>query len=177
MRHHQPHRHHLRRPTAVAAGLLLTLTATVGATASASAAAPSRPAAAQALVVNARWGGHCTYDRLVFDVKGTVPTVTVRPVTKLIYDPSGKKVPLSGKYFLEVRFSPAAAHNASGQSVYRGPRLTKIGLPVLKGLALTGDFEGVVTFGAAYGAKPVPKTSVLHSPERYVLDVPHAKVC
>jgi hypothetical protein len=178
---HARHRH--PRRAAVAAGILLT--SAVCATIPAS-AAPQRGAAqataprqtpATALVVNARWGGHCTYDRLVIDVKGTIPPVTVKRVQELRYDANGKKVPLPGKYFLEIKLSPAAAHNAAGQSVYQGPRLVKINLPKLKGLALTGDFEGVVTFGTAFSTKPAYHTLKLHSPERFVLDIAHTNRC
>ncbi|MGW0883198.1 AMIN-like domain-containing (lipo)protein [Streptomyces sp. NPDC002671] len=169
--------HHPRR-AAVAAGLLLT--AAVGATIPASAATQTGTTTqtpATALVVNARWGGHCTFDRLVIDVRGSMPKVTVAPVRELRYDASGERVPLPGKHFLQIRLSPAAAHNAAGQSVYRGPRLVKIRLPQLRGLALTGDFEGVVGFGAAFHTKPDYHTFKLHSPERFVLDVRHANSC
>ncbi|MEV5971370.1 hypothetical protein [Streptomyces sp. NPDC051921] len=169
---------HRQTLAATAAGILLA--GGIGATIPAGAAsAPSRttpPATAQ--VVNVRWGGHPTFDRLVIDVRGTMPPVAVKPVKELRYDGSGNKVPLAGKYFLEIRLSPAAAHNESGQSVYKGPRLVRIHLPALKGVALTGDFEGVVTIGAAFHSKPFYKTFVLHSPERFVLDVAHpAPVC
>ncbi|MFE7774922.1 hypothetical protein ACFU5O_13650 [Streptomyces sp. NPDC057445] len=165
------------RLAAVAAGVLLI--AGIGATIPASAAA-TRSAVPQsapppiALVTNARWGGHGCYDRIVIDVRGKLPPVTVKPVKVLRYDGSGKKVPLAGKYFLEIKLSPAAAHNDAGKSVYKGPRLIKIWLPALKGLALTGDFEGVVTFGAAFNTKPAYKSFKLHSPERFVLDVRRA---
>lgn len=130
---------------------------------------PTAPATAP--VTDARWGGHGSFDRIVIDVRGTLPPVTVRPVKVLRYDGTGHKVPLAGKYFLEIKLSPAAAHNDAGRSVYRGPRLIKIYLPTLKGLAQTGDFEGVVTFGAAFDTKPVYKTAKLHAPERFVIDV------
>ncbi|MFF2570534.1 hypothetical protein [Streptomyces sp. NPDC058084] len=170
--------YHRQTLATAAAGILLA--GGIGATIPAGAAsAPSRttpPATAQ--VVNVRWGGHPTFDRLVIDVRGTMPPVSVKPVKELRYDGSGNRVPLPGKYFLEIRLSPAAAHNESGQSVYKGPRLIRIHLPALKGVALTGDFEGVVTVGAAFTAKPVYKTFVLHSPERFVLDIAHsARVC
>ncbi|MFJ3176633.1 hypothetical protein ACIPJK_38665 [Streptomyces roseus] len=129
------------------------------------------------LVIDARWGGHCTYDRLVIDLEGYVPTVTVTPVTKLIYDGSGKRVPLRGEYFLEVRLRPAAGHNEAGQNVYRGPKLIQIYLPKLKGMAMIGDFEGYVTFGAAFDTKPSYKAFTLHGPERFALDIAHPKVC
>ncbi|GGT17001.1 hypothetical protein GCM10014713_07440 [Streptomyces purpureus] len=168
---------HRQRFAAFAAGILLT--AGIGATIPASAspsAAPASPGAAQpatALVTNARWGGHASFDRLVIDVKGTVPPVTVKPVKVLTYDGSGNKVPLAGRYFLEIKLSPAAAHDDSGRSVYQGPRLLKVWLPTLKGVAMTGDFEGVVTFGAAFDTKPVYKAYTLHGPERFVLDIRH----
>lgn len=168
---------HRQGLAAAAAGILLA--AGIGATIPATASAPQSPATvpSTALVVNARWGGHGSFDRLVIDVKGKMPPVTVKPVKVLRYDGSGNKVPLAGKYFLEIKLSPAAAHNDAGQSVYKGPRLLKIHLPVLKGLAFTGDFEGVVTFGTAFQVKPVYKTFTLHSPERFVLDVRHPHGC
>ncbi|MFE2558060.1 hypothetical protein ACFXGT_18955 [Streptomyces sp. NPDC059352] len=169
------HRHTL---AAAAAGMLLV--AGIGATIPAGASsAPARastpPTIAQ--VVNARWGGHATFDRIVIDVRGAVPPVTVRQVSALHYDGSGQRVPLAGKYFLEIGLSPAAAHDDAGRSVYQGPRLLKIYLPTLKGIALTGDFEGVVTIGAAFDTKPAYKTFRLHSPERLVVDVAHPVGC
>jgi hypothetical protein len=170
--------HHRHTLAAVAAGVLSI--AGIGATIPADATTtPSRSTTAQAtaLVVNARWGGHATFDRLVIDLRGAVPSVTVRQVPALHQDGSGQKVPLAGKYFLEIRLSPAAAHDDAGRSVYQGPRLLKIHLPVLKGVALTGDFEGVVTIGAAFDTKPVPKAFRLHGPERFVVDVAHPVGC
>jgi hypothetical protein len=166
--------HHQSRLAAAAAAILLT--AGIGSTIPASAsqsAAPSQ-APATALVTNARWGGHSSFDRIVIDIRGKVPPVTVQAVKQLHYDGLGTKVPLAGKHFLEIRLSPAAAHDDNGRSVYKGPQLTKIWLPSLKGLALTGDFEGVVTLGAAFNTKPTYTTRVLHSPERFVLDIRHA---
>lgn len=48
---------------------------------------------------------------------------------------------------------------------------------MLKGVALTGDFEGVVTIGAAFDTKPVPKAFRLHGPERFVVDIAHPVSC
>ncbi|MFE7516628.1 hypothetical protein ACFU8I_36165 [Streptomyces sp. NPDC057540] len=170
--------HHRHTLAAVAAGILLT--AGIGATVPAGAAgapAPRSSTPATALVVDARWGGHTTFDRLVIDVRGKLPPVTVHQVRSLHYDASGKKVPLPGKYFLEIRLSPAAAHDAAGRSVFHGPRLVRIPLPALKGVALTGDFEGVVTVGAAFDTKPAFKTLRLHAPERFVVDIAHPVGC
>ncbi|MFI8823648.1 hypothetical protein [Streptomyces sp. NPDC053431] len=164
---------HRQTLAATAAGILLA--GGIGATIPAGATtAPSRTTApTTAQVVDVRWGGHRTFDRLVIDVRGTMPPVSVKPVKELRYDGSGNRVPLAGKFFLEIKLSPAAAHNEAGQSVYKGPRLVRIHLPALRGVALTGDFEGVVTIGAAFQNKPHYRTFVLHSPERFVLDVAH----
>ncbi|KPI17993.1 hypothetical protein OV450_7957 [Actinobacteria bacterium OV450] len=169
---------HLRRRQITALGAGMLLAAGVSLATPVSAAAANGSALTQTpLVVNARWGGHCKYDRLVIDLKGYIPQVTVTPVAKLVYDGSGKPVPLAGKYFLEVRLHPAAGHNDAGQNVYKGPKLTKIYLSKLKGLALTGDYEGYVTFGAAFNTKPSYKSFTLHGPERFVLDIAHPNLC
>ncbi|MFI0960912.1 hypothetical protein ACH4S8_05785 [Streptomyces sp. NPDC021080] len=169
--------HHHSSRAAVIAGLVLTA---VGATIPASAITQTKAAAtptSPARVVNARWGGHCTYDRLVIDIKGGTPSVGVSRVSSLHYDPSGRKVPLAGNYFLSIRLSPAVAHNSAGTSIYSGPRLATVPLYKLKGLALTGDFEGVVSFGTAFKTKPTWKVTKLHSPERVVVDFAHVNRC
>ncbi|MFB7512570.1 hypothetical protein [Streptomyces sp. NPDC056144] len=166
--------HHRHALAAVTAGILLT--AGVGVTIPAGAAhAPTRSASPPTTtqVVNVRWGGHSTFDRLVVDVRGAMPPVTVRQVGDLSYDGSGQRVPLAGRYFLSITLSPAAAHDEDGRNVYQGPSLLKTRLPALKGVALTGDFEGVVSIGAAFDTKPVYKTFRLHSPERLVVDIAH----
>ncbi|MEU6864345.1 hypothetical protein ABZ924_13890 [Streptomyces sp. NPDC046876] len=174
---------HLRRrqTVALATGALLTAGITLAAPAS-TAAVPAAAGAVHAgaptpLVVNARWAGHCSYDRIVIDLRGRVPDVTVTRVPKLVHDGSGKPVPLAGKYFLQIRLHPAAAHLEDGRSSYRGPTLVRTHLTALRGLALTGDFEGYVTFGAAFDTKPSFTSFKLHSPERFVLDVAHRNVC
>ncbi|XLF69933.1 hypothetical protein ACE1OC_12845 [Streptomyces sp. DSM 116496] len=168
-----------RQATALGLGALLATMLAFAAPASAAAttAASTTTATQTPLVVNARWGGHCTYDRVVIDLQGYVPGVTVTPVTKLVYDGSGKPVPLAGRYFLEIRLHPAAGHDDAGNNVYRGPKLLKIYLPKLKGIALTGDYEGYVTFGAAFDTKPAYTSFKLHAPERFVLDIAHPNVC
>ncbi|WP_405488622.1 hypothetical protein [Streptomyces sp. NBC_00096] len=169
-----------RQATALGAGALLAATLAFAAPASAataSASAPTASASATPLVVNARWGGHCTYDRVVVDLQGYVPAVTVTPVAHLVYDGSGKPVPLAGRYFLEIRLHPAAGHDEAGHNVYLGPKLLRTYLPKLKGIALTGDYEGYVTFGAAFDTQPAYTSSTLHSPERFVLDIAHPNVC
>ncbi|WP_432215525.1 AMIN-like domain-containing (lipo)protein [Streptomyces subrutilus] len=167
----------LRQLVALASGALLAACLSFAAPASAATPSAATASATQTqtpLVVNARWAGHATYDRIVIDLQGYVPGATVTPVAQLIYDGSGQPVPLAGKHFLEIRLNPAAAHDDAGNNVYRGPKLQKIGLTKLKGIAMTGDYEGYVTFGAAFDTVPYYRVYTLHSPERLVVDVSHA---
>lgn len=166
--------HNRLRLTAAAASTLLAAGA-IGSTAAF--ATPAAPAPRTSLVTNARIAGHCAFDRIVIDVRGSLPATTVKRVAVLRYDASGKRVPLPGRHFLEIKLSPAAAHNDAGRNVYRGPRLTKPNLPKLKGFALTGDFEGVVSFGASFNSRPDYSTKRLHHPERFVLDIAHRNTC
>ncbi|MFE5555104.1 hypothetical protein [Streptomyces sp. NPDC056544] len=163
----------LRQFAALATGALLAACLSFAAPASAATTVATAAQAQTPLVVNARWAGHPTYDRIVIDLQGYGPAVTVTPVPHLVYDGSGKPVPLPGKYFLEIRLHPAAAHDDAGQSVYHGPKLQKINLSKLKGIALTGDYEGYVTFGAAFDTLPYYRAFPLHSPERFVVDIAH----
>ncbi|MFB7170451.1 hypothetical protein ACFCYM_06420 [Streptomyces sp. NPDC056254] len=165
----------IRQFVALTTGALLAACLSFAAPASAStlSAATAATQAPTPLVVNARWGGHATFDRIVIDLQGYTPTVTVTPVAQLVYDGSGKPVPLAGKHFLEIRLNPAAAHDDAGGSVYQGPKLQKIYLSKLKGLAMTGDYEGYVTFGAAFDTVPYYRAYSLHSPERFVVDIVH----
>ena len=173
----------LRRPAAAAiAGLLLAATATAGSASAATLTASDsvRPsttpaavpaAAAAASVVNARFGVHPGYTRIVLDVKGKLPGVKVTRVSKLVYDASGKPVPLHGAYYLRITLTPAVEHNAKGASVYHGPKLTTLRLPHMKGFALIGDFEGVVSFGAALSDRGPIHVFTLTGPNRIVIDV------
>ncbi|WP_184791666.1 AMIN-like domain-containing (lipo)protein [Streptomyces sp. 3211] len=163
----------LRQSVALATGALLAACLSLAAPASASSLTATKAQAQTPLVVNARWAGHPSYDRIVIDIQGSAPTVTVTPVNQLFYDGSGKPVPLPGKYFLEIRLNPAAAHNEAGGNVYQGPKLQKINLSKLKGIALTGDYEGYVTFGAAFDTLPYYRAFALHAPERFVVDIAH----
>jgi hypothetical protein len=162
-----------------------TLTAATAALATAIVSAPAglaqpdsdsavvRHVAAPGRIVNLRVGEHTHFDRVVVDVRGTVPGYSLRYVHRLRYDGSGERVPLHGRRFLALSLTPATAHRADGTSVYRGPQLQQYSMPVLRGVAFTGDFEGVVSFGIALRRHVAYDVSVLHSPNRIVIDLHH----
>jgi hypothetical protein len=122
-------------------------------------------------VVDLRVGEHQRFDRVVIDLHGAVPGYTVRYVRKLTYDASGKPVHLKGKRFIAVALTPAKAHNARGHNVYRGPELQQYRMPSLRGVAFTGDFEAVVSFGLALRHRD--EFRVIELPGRLVIDLHH----
>ncbi len=128
------------------------------------------------LVLDMRLGRHRTYDRVVVDLSGPLTGYRVGYVDKLTHDGSGAPVPLSGKAFLAISVSPANAHafvDEHALNVYSGPRLTRPGLPTVKGAAMSGDFEAVVSFGLALDHKAGFRVFTLTNPSRLVVDVAH----
>ena len=57
--------------------------------------------------------------------------------------------------------------------MYDGPRLRQLGLPTLRGFALTGDFEGVVSFGFSTDRRAGYRIFTLTNPSRVVIDFRH----
>jgi len=86
----------------------------------------------------------CGYDRMVLDVSGQLPGYTIRYADRVVADPSGKVLTVPGSRFLLITLRPTQAHRASGQSTLSTAPV-HLGMPVLAGYTLAGDFEGVVT--------------------------------
>lgn len=124
-------------------------------------------------IVDLRVGEHPTYDRVVIDMSGAVTGYDVRYVAGLHYDPSGEQVPLRGARFIQITLKPATAHDAQGNSIYRGQRLAQYTLPALRGTALIGDYEGVVSFGVSLSRLTTFRVFELHAPDRLVIDLHH----
>jgi hypothetical protein len=75
---------------------------------------------------------------------GGVPGYFVSFVRKIRQDASGRAVSVPGSRHLEIRFSPAAGHTATGRlTLPATPQAA--GYPMLRGYALAGDFEGDLT--------------------------------
>ncbi len=127
----------------------------------------------QPKIVGLRVAEHRRFDRIVIDVQGRRPSFTVRYVDQLNYDGSGDAVPLNGRRKLALALNPARAHDDMGHNVYKGPRLRQYGLPMLRGVAFTGDFEGVVSFGFTARRKNGYRIFTLTNPSRVVIDLRH----
>lgn len=156
------------RTFAVLLCTLLTVAAAIPA-ASAAQPAPSIPE-----LTGIRVGRHADFDRVVLDLRGGRPEFFVHQVPQLIADPSGMPVSVPGNYFLEVRLSPAAAHDLNGNSTYTGSRnFPTPSLTNVRGVAITGDFEAQLTVGLGSTNDRWHRVSLLDAPTRVVIDIGH----
>ncbi len=137
------------------------------------AAASSTPgptgAPAQAVPSDVRVGQHPDYDRIVFEYSGTtLPGLSIEQVSPpFTLDPSGLPLTVNGSSFLRIRLDPVA-------QVYAGSTSFAVGYPYLKDLERQGDYEGVQTWIAGFGAPVCVRVFTLSSPTRLVIDVQHA---
>lgn len=121
-----------------------------------------------------RTGAHADYDRIVFELAGdTRPGVKVsyvdRPVRRCGSD---EVVALPGDGWLEIRLEPAQAHDEAGEATVQD-RARTLSLPVMKGLAVTCDFEGVLTTVVGVRSPNPYRVRTLEGPGRVVVDVRH----
>ena len=133
----------------------------------------SNPKAVTPKVVNLRYAKHATFDRVVIDVRGRRPGYRTSFPKKLTYDPSGKPIPLAGRYKMSVVLRPAYTYSPNtGKNLYTGPKLVRPGFPSLRGIALAGSFEGVTTF-AFTSRHQTYRIFTLTHPSRVVIDWKH----
>jgi len=107
------------------------------------------------------------YDRIVFDIRGALPGYSVRYVSQVRADPSDRPVAVPGRRLLLVVFTPAQAHHNSGNATVSG--IHSLNLSMMRGYAVTGDFEGYVSI--AIGLDDVVGYRVGELPGRIYLDV------
>jgi hypothetical protein len=123
-------------------------------------------------VVDLRVARHDGFDRAVVDLRGHRPGYQTFFVDKLFYDPSAQPVPLKGKHKMYLVLRPAGAYANDGDYLYAGPQLVRPGLPALKGIALTGSWEGDMSFGFTSRTRPY-RVFTLTDPTRVVIDFKH----
>jgi hypothetical protein len=123
-----------------------------------------------AVLEHVRVGSHSTFDRVVFEFRGGTPAWSARYVPRVIHDGSGLPVPLPGTAFLHVVFQNTKIDRASAGAapITRTPRFRS-----LVQLKESGDFEGVVSFGAGLRRKVGFRGFRMTSPGRVVIDIAH----
>ena len=108
-------------------------------------------------------------DRVVFTFQGAKPGYRVRYVPR-VTTPDGRRLPLHGRAFLEVRFDPARAHDPAGRLTFPTGTLTP-GAAVVREVRFAGDFEGRVWFGIGLAGRGGFRVADLGGPTRVVIDV------
>lgn len=107
-----------------------------------------------------RTAKHSDHDSVEFEFGGTLPPpVTHQYEDEVRFDPSDQLVPLQGKAFLRVVFQGASLDNTAyendpaKQVKYLGATRIAPGLPMVKELAVAGNFENVLSFGIGLDRK------------------------
>jgi hypothetical protein len=108
------------------------------------------------------------YDRVVFEFSGPVPLIQAQYVRSLVGAGSGLPVAISGNAILELTMRMAQAHNEQGQAT--APTRVRLGMPNVKEVASSGDFEGVVSYGIGVARKSEIRVITLAQPSRVVVD-------
>ena len=123
-------------------------------------------------LVAVRCAHHPGFDRVTFEFRGGQPgSRSIRYVSSLTEDASGKPVHLAGGAILQVVFHGLNAHdpdtgNSTVTNSCRSP-----GLPSLKEIAPAGDFEAVVTYGLGVDHRVPFKVLELSNPPRLAIDL------
>lgn len=123
-------------------------------------------------VLDLRFAAHPDFDRVVIDLRGAEPDVRDGRARRFHYEGSGKLVPIRGAAGVWINIV-ASGHTTGGDNLYTGPRIARPGFDTLKALALTGDFEGQVTFAFALRHRADYTVRHLSSPSRLVIDFQH----
>lgn len=123
-----------------------------------------------------RTGKHGSYDRVVFQFSGGLPSVRTERVSTVYDDPKGTPVPLAGKSRLHVVFRGASAYCPQpAHRTWAGPRVLVPSYPQLLMIKPAGDFEGYLSFGIGLAARGGYHVSSLTGPDRVVIDFSHPR--
>jgi hypothetical protein len=97
---------------------------------------------------------HADHDRVVFQFDGRqAPNAYIKYVDRVTRDPSDQPVPLLGNAFVNIAFLDARLdtspieHDPNQARRYAGPTRLTPRYPLLLELAVSGDFEAVLSFG------------------------------
>ena len=125
-----------------------------------------------AKLVGLRAGRHASFDRVVFELDGPIPSYySVRYVPQVRLDGSGDPLPLRGRAFLEVVIR-APTHDQDYQPVLSPTRL-RPNFSALREVNAPGSFEGQTTAGIGLAHRVGFRVLELANPTRIVIDLAH----
>jgi hypothetical protein len=120
-----------------------------------------------------RAASNAGYDRVVFEFRDGVPGHHLEYVDKPVRDcGAGDVKPIEGDGWLEVRMYPAYAHTEEGQPTVPQREL-RPGLPIVREIERTCDFEAVVTWVIGTASPNRYRAFELQAPPRLVVDIDH----
>jgi LPXTG-motif cell wall-anchored protein len=123
-------------------------------------------------LVGLRAGRHATYDRVVFQLDGPIPSYySVRYVPVVRLDGSGQALRLRGTAFLEVVVR-APTHDQDYRPVLTPTRLRQ-DFPAMREVNAPGSFEGQTTAGIGLTQRVGFRVLELTNPTRIVIDLAH----
>lgn len=129
--------------------------------------------AGAALLVDVRAARHPEFDRIVFEFRGDLPSYHIEYIDKPVRQcGSGNAVAIAGDAWLQIRFSPANAHDERGGSTVPMSR-SKPDLTVVKEVAATCDFEAEVEWVAGMAKPNKYRLIELKNPTRLAVDIQH----
>jgi LPXTG-motif cell wall-anchored protein len=130
------------------------------------------PPVGSATLTGLRVGRHASFDRVVFQLDGPIPSYySVRYLPVVYLDGSGDPLQLRGGAFLEVVVR-APTHDQEGRPVLTPTRL-RPDFPALREVKVPGSFEGQTTAGIGVSAKVGFRVLELADPTRIVIDLAH----
>jgi len=123
------------------------------------------------LQTGVRAAAHAGFDRVVFEFEGGVPGYHLEYVDRPVRDcGAGEPRAIAGDGWLEVRMSPANAHTEAGKPTIAEREITP-GLPNVREIERTCDFEAVVTWVIGTGSPNRYRVFELTDPPRLVVDI------
>lgn len=161
----------MRTRVLIAAAVLAALFVTPAATAMPTATV-TPPDTRPVQVLGLRYATHPDFDRVVIDLRGPGPTVRDGRARRFHYEGSGRPVPIRGRAGVWISLT-ASGHDTAGHNLYTGPRVARPRFDTLTALAITGDFEGQVTFAFALRYRADYTVRHLTGPSRLVIDFQH----
>lgn len=126
-----------------------------------------------AYLMRIRTGLNKGYDRIVYEFKNEIPPYQIEYVDEPIYTcGEGKALYLEGDGLLQVRFTSTHAHSDEGQP-YVTQRDVKPGLPNVRHLILSCDYEAHVNIEIGVRSPKKYRVMELRNPTRLVVDIKH----
>ena len=113
------------------------------------------------------------FDRVVFEFDSALPGVNVEYVSPpALACGSGLPVEVAGDVLLQIRMSPAAAHDDAGEVTF-SPQAISPGLQSILAVVSICDFEGQVTWVVGLTSEADFTVVTLADRFRIVVDVAH----